>query len=128
MTSIKDLIESAHAAVYTYGVIAAYAEEKQVALNNQAIYRRLRDELIAVVASSDVSAPASAGAYELPLRISNDSSARTVAAELENAICAQWADALAFNKELRNHAFLAIPKQAALRAFSWSGISYAFPN
>ena len=128
MTTLSDLIESTHAAVYTYGVVAAFTKDTQLALNNQAIYRKLRDDLIAVASANGSQIPAAAAAYTLPIRVTNDVSAKTVAAQLENAVCGQWADALAFDEKLRTDSFMAIPTHAALRAFVWSGISYAFPS
>lgn len=128
MTTLSDLIESTHAAVYTYGVVAAFAKDTQLALNNQATYRQLRDDLISVASANGSRIPAAAAAYTFPIRVTNDVSAKTVAARLENAVCGQWADALAFDEKLRTDSFMAIPTQAALRAFAWSGISYAFPS
>lgn len=128
MTTVSDLIASTHAAVYTYGVVAAFAKDKGAALNNQAIYRHMRDHLIAVAEANGNDIPSAAAAYDLPTRITNDAAARSVAADLENAMCSQWADALAYDKQLRTADFLTIPNEAALRAFAWSGISYAFPN
>ncbi len=128
MTTLSDLIESSHCAVYTYGVVAAYVTNKQSALNNQATYRRLRDRLIALAELNNLDVPPASAAYELPLRVSSDSTARTVSAQLENALCAQWADALGYDKELRIKDLVVVPSQAAVRAFAWSGVSYAFPR
>jgi hypothetical protein len=128
MTAISDLIASTHAAVYTYGIVAAYADDKQSALNYQAVYRRLRDYLMDVASAEGITVPSAAAAYDLPIRISNDATARTVAADLENKLCAQWADVLAYDDKLRTGHFISEPSRAAVRAFSWSGISYAFPS
>ena len=128
MTTLTDLIGSTHAAVYTYGIVAAYADDKQSALNYQAGYRRLRDYLSDVAHAEGVAVPSASAAYELPMRITNNATARTVAANLENRMCAQWADALGYEDKLRTSHFISEPHRAAIRAFSWSGISYAFPS
>lgn len=128
MTSLADLIASTHAAIYTYGVVAAFANETGKALDCQAIYRRMRDELIQVAELEQVDVPSAQVAYTLPIRIHNNMTAQAVAAQLENSMCALWADAIANNDIFLNEKYLREPEFAAVRAYGWNHIAHDFPS
>jgi hypothetical protein len=128
MSSLSDLIASSHAAVYTYGVVSAFAHESSQALDYQATHRRMRDQLIALAETQNISIPAAQAAYSLPIRVHNNATAHTVAATLENSLCAQWAAAISTDDSLMTNTYLGEPEKAAVRAFSWNQIAHDFPT
>lgn len=127
MSNLGDLISSTHAAVYTYGVVSAFAHDSQLALDYQSTYRHMRDQLIELATKNELKVPSAQAAYELPLRVHNNATAKAVAAQLENSMCNQWASAICADDVLMTDTFLLEPENAALRAFSWSGIAQDFP-
>jgi hypothetical protein len=124
---IGSLIESAHGAIYAYGVIAAYAPDSS-ALDDMAIHRRKRDELIAYAQLNDMKVPAAQPAYELPLPVSDQATASAAAAAIENLMCATWANALSELPGEFTSIHLGFPITCALRAHVYSGRFYAFPG
>ena len=128
MSSLSDLIASSHAAVYTYGIVSAFAHESSQALDYQATHRRMRDGLISLAEKRNIPIPAAQAAYALPIRVHNNATAHTVAATLENALCAQWAAAISTDETLMANTYLVEPENAAMRAFSWNHIALDFPS
>ncbi len=125
---LTELLASAHCAVYTYGVVAAYADDSHAALDNQAIHRQLRDKLIASATLQKIAVPEPALAYALPMRVTNNNSAMAVAALLENRLCNQWATDLFYLERTLALELVTFPQECAVRAFMWSGVTSAFPH
>lgn len=126
MSVLADLLRSAHGCVYAYGVIAAYLTAPGPALDALAEHRRMRDALIAECQRLGVPVPPAAVAYAL--RVTDEPSARALAAQIENGTCARWAAALSGLEEgfAVQHAAFAV--DCAVRGFMWSGVSQAFPH
>lgn len=122
---IASLIESAHGAIYAYGVIAAYAPTS-TALDDMATHRRIRDELITYAQLHQISIPAAQPAYQLPVPVRDEVTAKAAAAALENLLCATWAYALSelpFEFAVLHVQF---PIDCAIRSYNYSGQYFAF--
>ncbi len=126
--AISELIQSSHAAIYAYGIVAGYATNQDAAYSSLAAHRHMRDWLITVLATSGGSVPPSAAAYTLPLNITTTASASTVATQLENGMCAQWAAHLPSLERTRKSIGAKFAQDCAVRAFTWSHIALAFPG
>lgn len=128
MTSlITSLIESAHGAIYAYGVIAAYAPESS-ALDDMATHRRVRDELITLAQEADEKIPPALPAYQLPLPVRDTATAQAAATAIENLMCATWANALGQIDATFAAAHVKFPTECALRAYSYTKQYFAFPS
>lgn len=128
MTSpISSLIESQHAAIYTYGVIAAYAPTSS-ALDDMAIHRRMRDELILFANLHSLDIPTAQPAYQLPLPVTDEATAKSAAAAVENLLCAHWSQSMHALEPDIAAMHVQFPIDCALRAFVYSGQYFAFPG
>lgn len=127
MTSqLSALIESEHGAIYAYGVIAAYAPDS-TALDDMATHRRMRDELISYAMLNKIDIPAAQPAYQLPIPVRDDVTARAAAAAIENLLCAAWANALSHLAPEFTSVHTQFPIDCAVRAYTYSGQYFAFP-
>lgn len=124
---IGSLIESQHGAIYAYGVIAAYAPET-TALDDLATHRRMRDELMTYASEHKLDIPSAQPAYQLPIPVRDDATAKAAAATIENLLCATWANALSElpTDFVSKHDYFQV--DFALRAYSYSGQYVAFPG
>ena len=125
-SAIQDLLASSYAAIYVYGVIAAYLSEPESALDCMAIYRKKRDELLAWCQELGISPIAARAAYQLSYPISDGASARAMGALLEDRVCAHWSQALYFLPSDLQKTESTFLQTAAVRSFVWSGITKAF--
>lgn len=124
--AFQDLISSAHAAIYAYGVVAALTDQQEVALDDMAIHRRKRDELIQLATAIKIPIPPAAIAYELPLLVNTPASANACAATIEEQLCAHWSQATFYLPAEIKAAAVTFSQSCAQRAFAWSGVSKAF--
>lgn len=124
---ITSLIESAHGAVYAYGVIAAYAPDS-TALDDMATHRRMRDELIKFAQDSGVVVPPALPSYQLPLPVRDAATAQAAATTIENLMCATWAHALSRIDSTFAAQHVQFPIECALRAYSYTLQYFAFPS
>lgn len=128
MTSlISSLIESQHGAIYAYGVIAAYATDGP-ALDNMAIHRRMRDDLITYANMHAIDIPPAQPAYQMPIPVRDVTTAKAAAAAIENLLCATWANALSELPAEYATMHTQFPIDCALRAYAYSGQYAAFPG
>ena len=124
---ISSLIESSHGAIYAYGVIAAYAPDS-TALDDMATHRRMRDELITYAQSNGIEIPSAAPAYQLPIPVRDNSTARAAATAIENLMCATWAHAVAQLDSEFSSTHVQFPIDCAIRAYGYTQQFFAFPG
>lgn len=124
---ISTLIESEHGAIYAYGVIAAHAAESS-ALDDMATHRQTRDELITYAQSHGIDIPPAQPAYQLPVPVRDEATARSAATAIENLLCANWAHALSNADAEFATTYLDFPAGCALRAFAYTQQYFAFPG
>lgn len=124
--AFDDLIKSEHAAIYAYGVIAAFADNQDLALDHLAIHRIKRDELIALATLASLAIPPAAVAYEMPIQVDSTTTAAACASTIEESLCAHWSNSARFLPQEIQSAAVSFTQTCAQRAFAWSGISKAF--
>ena len=113
------------ATIYAYGLVAARLSgaERSTALTAMAEHRRQRDRLLAVLAAANTSPPPVPAAYDPPYPVIDASSARRVAALVEDRLAGQWAGlAAAATGQSRRTAAL-VAQSCAARVVIWSGVA-----
>lgn len=125
-SAFEDLIISAHACVYAYGIVAAFSENQELALDCLAIHRKKRDELIGLASANGIKVPPADIAYEIPVEVSSAVTSNACAASIEESLCAHWAQATHYLPNDMQADSVTFAQSCAQRAFEWSGISKAF--
>ncbi|WP_176572845.1 ferritin-like domain-containing protein [Streptacidiphilus melanogenes] len=118
------------ATVYGYGVLGAQLSggPRSQATSDYQLHRERRDALDAVITSAGAAPHAAAAAYALPFQVTDASSARRLAALLENRLAAVYANAVqAGTDDFRADAATQL-RAAALRALSWGAAPTPFPG
>jgi Domain of unknown function (DUF4439) len=119
-----------HAAVYGYGVVGAKlrGSAQRRARTAHDTHRARRDQLAQLVRDEGGRPVASAAGYALPFPVNGPADATRLAAHLENAVAAAYADLVAAGDgHLRQLAARAL-QEAAVRAAAWSRKSTPFPG
>ena len=119
---ISAWIDSCHAAIYAYGIIAAFTSgsDKKLALQCMSDYRHLRNELIDTAESSGIAIPAARSAYELPKRITTKTDAHAVAATIEAKFAVLFSDSASELKDELRTLAASHAQSAAARYFHWT--------
>ncbi|WP_236654818.1 DUF4439 domain-containing protein [Streptacidiphilus anmyonensis] len=118
------------ATVYGYGVLGALlgGGPRAQATSDYQLHRARRDALDAVITSAGAAPHAAAAAYDLPFQVTDSSSARRLAALLEDRLAAVYANAVqAGANAFRADAAIQL-RAAALRALSWGAAPTPFPG
>jgi hypothetical protein len=127
-TALEDLLESCYGAIYAYGIVAAYLEDSDEALDAMASFRRQRDQLLATIAELGYTAPPARAAYTLTSQVIDEASARVTASLLEENVVAHWANALFYLPNLIQQRESEFLQSSAIRSFNWAGIAKAFSS
>ena len=110
------------AAVYAYGVVAARlsGSERSRALADMTAHRAARDSLVAQVTAAGAVPTPAAAAYELPREVVDASSARLVAALVEDRLAGQWAGLAGQSTAADRTSAATAAVACAVRQVSWS--------
>lgn len=130
LAAVQAALAAEHAAVYGYGVLGArVAESRQnEARSAYDAHRARRDTLRRTVTGLGGTPVAAEPAYALPFPVPDAAAAVRLGAELEERVCAVYADLVrAAEGELRGDAAGWL-REAAVRAVRWRGKSVAFPG
>ena len=117
------VLEGTNAAVYAYGLVAARltGTDQQRALSAMAEHRVRRDRLRATIAALGATPAAAAPAYTPPVAVTDATTARALAALVEDRLAGQWAGlAAASTGKARTDAALTA-QTCAVRSVTWSG-------
>ncbi|AOW92407.1 hypothetical protein BFN03_05965 [Rhodococcus sp. WMMA185] len=90
--SLADALATEHAAVFAYGVVAAFSDPTratQVAAD-AAAHRARRDSLTDTLTAAGLTAPAAAAGYTLPFPVVDPITAAQLAAQTEADIAVAW--------------------------------------
>jgi hypothetical protein len=134
MTAVLDALQAAlaaeHAAVYGYGAAGARlrgdAETRARAAYDA--HRARRDQLTQLIRSRQGAPVAAAPAYALPFPVRTPAEATRLAAHLEEAVAAVYADLVAAGDRATRQLAVRALQEAAVRAVSWRGTSVPFPG
>ena len=89
--ALLDALRAQYAAVYAYGVIAAYASpERRLIAENTAAHRVRRDSTIDALTTGGAGAPPQDAAYTVPFPVSDPISAARLATTVETDTAVAW--------------------------------------
>lgn len=119
--ALGDALDAERAAVYGYGVVAAYAAPQRTGAVDDAAaaHRGRRDDLVTRLAAQGAPVPAGEAAYDVG-PVADATAAAALAARLEEATAVTWRAVLERSEpgDLRRTALAALV-DAATRASSW---------
>jgi hypothetical protein len=130
VAALQAALAAEHAAVYGYGVTGAIltGTAKSLAYADWRAHEIARDTLAAMIVRLGATPVAASPAYTLPFAVTNGSSARRLAATLEDGVTRAYLGLVAVNdRALRTFGALAM-QPPATRAAAWRGSTVAFPG
>jgi Domain of unknown function (DUF4439) len=130
LQALQSALAAEHAAVYGYGVAGALLTggDQAAALADWRAHQEARDTLEAMIVKLGATPVAASAAYELPFAVRDASSARRLAATLEDGVTEAYLGVVAVTDEtLRTFGALAMLPPAN-RAAAWRGSTVAFPG
>jgi hypothetical protein len=130
ITALQAALAAEHAAVYGYGVTGAMltGSAKSLAYADWRAHGIARDTLAAMIVKLGATPVAASAAYALPFSVTGASSARRLAAALEEGVTRAYLALVAVNDPaLRTFGARAMQAPAG-RAAAWRGSTVAFPG
>jgi hypothetical protein len=130
IAAMQAALAAEHAAVYGYGVTGAMltGKAKSLAYADWRAHEIARDTLAALIVKLGATPVAASPAYTLPFAVTNASSARRLAAVLEDGVTRAYLGLVGVNdRALRTFGALAM-QPPATRAAAWRGSTVAFPG
>jgi hypothetical protein len=127
---LQAALAAEHAAVYGYGVVGGLlqGQEQGVAMSEWELHQDARDTLIAMISRLGATPVAANAAYSLPFSVDDATSARHLAAVIEDGVTRAYLGVVAVSDpKIRTFGALAMQGPAG-RAASWSGATIAFPG
>ena len=135
--AVLDALAAEYAAVYAYGVIAAYAspERTRLVAEYTAAHRARRDATVRALEAAGVTAPAADAAYTTPFPVDDPIPAARLAVTVENDTAVAWHAVVehAGSESARGMGIDALT-ESALRLATWQAIlgtnpaTVAFPG
>nr|WP_221195113.1 ferritin-like domain-containing protein [Hoyosella altamirensis] len=130
MDSLRTALEREHAAVFSYGVVAAFSlsERREFTAAGAEEHRARRDAVSGLLARAGGEIPLAAPAYELPVNVDSPVTAAELAVFAEQECAAAWRAVTerADNGDLREFSVGALT-ECALRTARWRGVLGAAP-
>ena len=138
MTSGKDADNSAlcdalaieHSTIYGYGIVSALSPPSVNDLVAQALgqHRQRRDDVIAMLAARNVSAPLAAAGYQLPMLVASGADAARLAVRMENDGAMAWRAVIEHADTADDRAFGSTAlTQSTVMAARWNRALGAWP-
>ncbi|NEE00026.1 ferritin-like domain-containing protein [Phytoactinopolyspora halotolerans] len=131
LAAVQAALAGEHACVYGYGVVGAFLDGDEQAAAQRALetHEAQRDALYDQVVALEASPEAALPSYALPFQVDDASSARELAAVLEERLAAVYVDlvATASAEELRSLAADSVIAAARAR-LRWTDDIPAFPG
>ncbi|MEV0292845.1 ferritin-like domain-containing protein [Nocardia sp. NPDC050710] len=128
--ALLDALNAEYAAVYAYGVIAAYAapERTRLVAQHTAAHRARRDATIEALSAAEITVPAPDAAYTTPFPVDDPIPAAELAVTVENDTAVAWRAVVerAETEPLRRLGIDALT-ESALRQATWQTILGANP-
>jgi len=117
------VLDGTEAAVYAYGLVAARltGAERSRALSAMSWHRSQRDSLRSRITALGSTPPAAAAAYTPPFPVTDASTARRLAALVEDRLAGQWAALAGATPAAKRTQDALTAAACAVRQVSWSG-------
>jgi hypothetical protein len=128
--ALQAALAAENAAIYGYGVAGAMlsGDEQAAALSDWKLHLEARDTLQAMITKLGATPAAASAAYRLPFPVQDASSARQLAATIEDGVTRAYLGVVAVTDQtLRTFGALAM-QGPANRAAAWRGRTVAFPG
>jgi hypothetical protein len=129
--AVDAALAAEQAAIYGYGVAGAFLTDtdRSHALNDLEVHQVLRDRLTAILTASGQTPPAARPAYQLPFAVTNATTARQLAAALEEGCAGAAWDLVAASTtaSVSRRDAISMLTEAAQRAARW-GARQALPG
>ncbi|WP_144207629.1 ferritin-like domain-containing protein [Mycobacterium tilburgii] len=128
--ALCDALSVEHATIYGYGIVSALSPPSVNDLVLEALlqHRKRRDDVIAMLAARQVTAPPAAARYQLPLLVASPADAARLATRMENYGATAWRIVVEHAETAEDRAFAATAlTQSAVMAARWSRILGAWP-
>lgn len=118
------------AAVYAYGLVGARlpSTSQPAALAALQVHRLRRDRLRADLVAAGATPPPAAVAYDPPFPVTDEASARRLAAVVEQRLVPVYADLAAATTGQARADAVRVARESATRAISWGAQPQAFPG
>ncbi|WP_084436148.1 ferritin-like domain-containing protein [Aldersonia kunmingensis] len=123
--SLVDALRAEHAAVFAYGVVAAFSNPQRADLiaSNSAAHRARRDATIDALNAASVPAPVADSGYTVPFPVVDPITAAQLAATIENDTAVAWRSVIerAESEHTRRTGIDALT-ESAVRLAAWRAI------
>jgi Domain of unknown function (DUF4439) len=130
LSALQGALAAEDAAIFGYGAAGAHLTGSSLAAAEQdwTGHHEARDALAAMISRRGATPAAAQAFYQLPFRVHDASSAKALAAHLEDGVTSAYLGLVAVSDQgLRRFGALAM-QAAARRAASWRGGTLAFPG
>jgi hypothetical protein len=130
ITALQGALAAEYAAIYGYGVVGAYlgGDEQGAAMSDWRLHQDARDTLTRMIAALGATPVAASAAYDLPFTVDSATSARRLAAVVEEGVTRAYLAVVAVsNTTVRTFGALAMQAPAS-RALAWGSSPTAFPG
>lgn len=129
--ALADAVRAEHAAVYAYGLVAAYAAAQRGAAVTEAAgaHRARRDAATALLRASGAQPPPAEAGYVIPLPVTDPATALALAAQVERETAVAWRAVLERSEPtapVRASAVAALT-DCAVRAAGWRAVLAQLP-
>lgn len=125
LDSLAVVLDGTEAAIYAYGLVAARVSGSQetAAVRAMASHRAQRDRLRERIIALGGEPGAASAAYDPPFAVDDASSARKLAALVEDRLAGQWAGLAAASASAARTAAGTLAQECAVRSVTWSGVA-----
>jgi hypothetical protein len=131
LQALQAALSAEYATVYGYGVAGAHltGTDRETALDALQTHLELRDQLTAMVETMHATPAVAHAAYQLPFAVDSSTTARQLAAHLEQGVCGAMWDlvAAAGAASAARHLAIGWLADAAARTDAW-GTAQALPG
>jgi hypothetical protein len=129
-TALCDALTIEHSTIYGYGIVSALSPASVNDLVAQALgqHRQRRDDVIAMLAARNVTAPLPAAGYQLPMLVASAADAARLAVRMENDGTTAWRAVIEHADTADDRAFASTAlTQSAVMAARWNRVLGAWP-
>ncbi len=129
-TALCDALTIEHSTIYGYGIVSALSPPSVNDLVAQALvqHRQRRDDVIAMLAARNVTAPLAAAGYQLPMLVASAADAARLAVRMENDGATAWRSVIEHADTADDRAFASTAlTQSAVMAARWNRALGAWP-
>ena len=128
--ALCDALAIEHSTIYGYGIVSALSPPSVNDLVAQALgqHRQRRDDVIAMLAARNVSAPLAAAGYQLPMLVASGADAARLAVRMENDGAMAWRAVIEHADTADDRAFASTAlTQTTVMAARWNRALGAWP-